>query len=519
MVKRSAEANAPEVQSCELCIIGAGISGLNALFVASQYLRKTDRVVIIDRNFAPGGMWNYVYDYCRLHAPHPGFTVGDIGWQWSKPEEYLATGAEVKAHLVHCLETMKPRVNVRTLFGHSVSSCDEVLTKGGTTVRIKYHANDEPDRPRVIQAKRVVKAIGFDVPLPEPLTLTSRDVVSTTPERFEAGSGFSQRAPVYVIGGGKTGMDTAHTLVTRTPGRPVTLVNGKGTVFVDRAKFFPQGARRWWDGSLLISAFRDIAMRYDGSNDDAAFDYFRRTYAVHLPGSAEQFLFGILSAEERDAIAGGVREIVNDYLSDVVDGADGPEMVLRSGKRIPVEPGSVFINCTGHLVRHMHSYEPYLSQRGAILSINPRSVVHYLTSVSSYFLTHMFFLGKLATTPLYEFDAEGAFAKHRRMCHTAVMTASFMNIMLLLKVLPFRVFNRCGLDLDRLYPLPRRALALIDIKLNGWRYLAHCRKALDRVREIHGIRCGPLVATDREASGAGLAMEPYGFGSNMHSAG
>ena len=95
MTDRFAEAEANEVQSCELCILGAGIAGLNALFVASQYLKKTDRVVVIDRKAGPAGMWNDVYDYCRLHLPHPAFTVGDIAWTWSKPSDYLASGTEV----------------------------------------------------------------------------------------------------------------------------------------------------------------------------------------------------------------------------------------------------------------------------------------------------------------------------------------------------------------------------------------------------------------------------------------
>ena len=142
MSNRSAEAHAQEVQSCDLCIIGAGIAGLNALFVASQYLKKTDRVVIIDRNSGPGGMWNDVYDYCQLHAPHPGFTVGDIEWTLPKPTHYLATGAEVKAHLAHCLDVMRAKVNLEELFGHTVTACDEVSTNRGTVVRIQYHPND-----------------------------------------------------------------------------------------------------------------------------------------------------------------------------------------------------------------------------------------------------------------------------------------------------------------------------------------------------------------------------------------
>jgi ribulose 1,5-bisphosphate synthetase/thiazole synthase len=518
MTERLAAANADEVHSCELCIIGAGIAGLNALFVASQYLGKTDKVVLIDRNSGPGGMWNDVYDYCRLHAPHPSFTVGDIAWAWSKPKEYLATGAQVSAHLVHCLEVMRGKVILEERFAHTVTRCDEVVTKRGAVARIEYQANDGSGGPRVIEAKKVIKAFGFDVPLPDPLALTSQNVISTTPLQLSQNGGFTGTSPVFVVGGGKTGMDTAHTLIEQACGRPITLINGKGTVFVNRAILFPRGARRWWDGRLLVSAFRDMALRYDGTNEDETFDYFRREYAIHLDGSAEQFLFGILSKEERDAIAAGLRGIVNDYLDDVVDGADGPEMVLRSGRRVPVEPGSVFVNCTGHLVRHGHRYEPYLSQQGTILAITPRSIIHYLSSVSAYFLTHMFFLDKLADAPLYEFDAEGAFSKDRRMCHTAVMSVSFMNLITLLQTLPFRVFDRCGLDIDRLFPLPRRLAALIDLKLNGDRYVAHCREALDRVREIHSVRCGPLTATANLPVSAEPELSPYGIGGDLQGA-
>ncbi len=262
-----------------------------------------------------------------------------------------------------------------------------------------------------------------------------------------------------------------------------------------------------------------MAMRYDGTNEDETFDYFRRKYSIHLHGSAEQFLFGILSKEERDVIAGGLTGIVNDYLEDVVDGPEGPEIVLRSGKHMAVAPGSTFVNCTGYLVRHTHPYEPYLSRLGAILTITPRSMVHYLSSVSAYFLTHTFLLGKLADAPLYEFDAEAAFRNNRRMCHTAAMSVSFMNLLVLLQTLPFRVFDRCGLDLDRLYPLYRRAAAIIDLKLNGRRYIAHCRQALDRVHEIYGLHCGPLTAaTDRPVSVA-AEQGAYEIGAELPSAG
>ena len=61
---------------CELCIVGAGLAGLNALAAACDYLRPSDRVVLADRRPCAGGMWNTSYDHVALHQPHPMFTAG-----------------------------------------------------------------------------------------------------------------------------------------------------------------------------------------------------------------------------------------------------------------------------------------------------------------------------------------------------------------------------------------------------------------------------------------------------------
>ncbi|MEM9269646.1 MAG: NAD(P)-binding protein, partial [Pseudomonadota bacterium] len=74
----------------ELCVIGAGIAGLNALFVAQSYLPKGARVALVDRKSAPGGMWTETYDFVRLHKPHPMFTAGNIAWEGSRPRDHLA---------------------------------------------------------------------------------------------------------------------------------------------------------------------------------------------------------------------------------------------------------------------------------------------------------------------------------------------------------------------------------------------------------------------------------------------
>ncbi|HWS94142.1 MAG TPA: NAD(P)-binding protein [Mycobacterium sp.] len=71
-------AQPPPVKTCDVCIVGAGIAGLNALFAASRYLSRDQKVILIDRRARAGGMWVDVYSYVRLHQPHPMFTAGNI---------------------------------------------------------------------------------------------------------------------------------------------------------------------------------------------------------------------------------------------------------------------------------------------------------------------------------------------------------------------------------------------------------------------------------------------------------
>ena len=48
-------------EKCDVCIIGAGISGLNALFCACQYLPKNSKIILLDSKQSYGGMWLHTY--------------------------------------------------------------------------------------------------------------------------------------------------------------------------------------------------------------------------------------------------------------------------------------------------------------------------------------------------------------------------------------------------------------------------------------------------------------------------
>jgi hypothetical protein len=484
----------------DVCIIGAGISGLNALFVASQYLSRDQSVVLVDRRPRAGGMWVDTYEYVRLHQPHPFFTAGNIEWTLGKEREHLATKDEVLDHLRHCLEVIKRRIRVTELFGYEFENAEEV----GGTVRITCSSGE--GRAIEIEADRLIKAYGQGVETNAPLELSSARARSVSPDYFDVRRPEmrASNAPVWIVGGGKTGMDTAHALITEQPGREVNLVAGPGTLFINRDRLFPSGARRWRDGELTSSVFIEMARRFDGTNEADVVGWCRDNYGIWLTPETGNCLFAYLSGAENETIAAGLSEVVMDYLADVVDHDGGAEVVLRSGATMPFEPGSWVVNCTGSLIRGEHPYEPYVSASGKILSIQNRSATIPFPpgGGAAYFLTHLLFLGKLAQVPLYAADVEDL----RRKAPQFVMAAALgplqlYNLSLIAEAVPAwrftKVVSQNGLDFDRWFPLPRRLWASARFMRTHKRDREHHRRSLDTVAERFGFRSGPVVGAGR----------------------
>lgn len=477
-----------------LCIVGAGIAGMNALFAASRYLTPADRVVLIDRNPAPGGMWTETYDYVRLHQPHRMFTAGNIAWQPVRDPGYLATKHEVIDHFAECLRQLRKRITLVEYYGYELVSQDESADEVVLTARAL-----EPAKPTLeVTVQRCIKAFGFRVPKNAALAFSSKAVRSVAPgdDTFDTHLAAHPDAPVFIVGGGKTGMDTAHTLIRHYPQRAITLVVGKGTVFASRDKSFPPGLRRWWGGPTTLEYFLDLCSDYDGTNAGAILEQFKSERAVHLPGTGNQYMFGVLSHAENETIAAGIKELINDYVDDIVDSRDGPEIVFRSGVRRAIPRGAIVINCTGYVMRQDYPYEPFLSAGGRIVSIQPTSGIHFLTTFAAYFLSHLFFLGELGRLPIYEMDYQAMLHKDKVAFPFAAMTQVLHNIIVIMEATPARVMTECGLDFDRWYPLPRRLLGVMKLRRHAPEYRARFRATLDALAAHYDIRCGLLARED-----------------------
>lgn len=488
-------------QSFDLVVIGAGIAGLNALDSASEYLAKGARALLIDQKPKPGGMWTSAYDYVRLHQPHPMFTVGNQRWDWSKPSHYLAGRDEVQSHLSYCLEKTSEKLSLTTQFCATVSACEEVSTSEGHRGRVTLHANEDPENTATVTASQVIEAEGFNVPLAVDFPVTSTSVVSITPNQLRETLAAHPKAPVYIIGGGKTGMDTAIEVLTQSPERTVGMLVGKGTDFFNRNKNLPIGAGRWTTGTPASRIFYDVAMHFNGDNEAKTASYFNAMYATEPGVDNKSFLYGLLSEEELRRIETGVAWRKYDYLKDVTDTPDGPLMTLRSGDTLSIPTGSIIVACTGTLFRDhgLNTPKPCLSTHGTILSITTRDAVHFLSSVGGFFLPHLHYRGVLKDKGFYTIDIEDLFRKDKQAWAAATSAQAYLTQALAVQNLPLMLLDRCGLDLDRWYPFPRRMLALIKMKAGASKDIAHCHLVLDRVRDRFDVQCGPLTPGARDA--------------------
>jgi hypothetical protein len=481
-----------EVLECELCILGAGVAGLNALFAASKHLQSDQKMVMVDRREAPAGMWRDVYSYVRLHQPYPMFTAGNIAWQGQSDRANLANKREVVDHLQHCFNVLAARTQLTPKFGHEYLGHED---NGTGELPVTVHLRRLEDGAEVtVRARRLIKAFGYDIETNEPLQLSSKAVLSLSPDYCNVlGPEVTQAAgDVYVVGGGKTGMDTAHALVRNAPGTSVRLLIGAGTMFSNRDSIAPRGLRRYWGGVPVLSAFLEAAACFNGHNEAQAMALFRRKHCVSLDDNCQRFVFGVLSERENNEIRSGVSEIIRDHLVDIVDGENGPEMLLRSGARRPVKPGSVVLNATGYLKSNRQAYEPYLSKTGNVLSVQPTSAIHFLSSQASYFLTHLFLTDKLAGLPLYEVNLTQLRDVSRDALPAAAMTHMLYNTSVIIKSLPRWALDENGLNTLLVFPKHRRLITIAKFIRFLKRNPDHLAKSMDVVRERFGIRLGPL---------------------------
>ena len=202
-------------QPVSLVIVGAGMSGLNALTVARKYLpAPAHEIVIADERADFGGHWNDAYDFFRLHQPYRNYTSFDEDWALKRPPTYLATRDEVLHHFRDVGRRGKPC----TLFdhryiGHSVVNDDLLDVTFERLLTEEKKGDSDTDKVITIRTKRLINAVPILHGTHDALAVSSTRVESidvrelSTDIARHRNSKIKHETHYVVIGSGKLGMD------------------------------------------------------------------------------------------------------------------------------------------------------------------------------------------------------------------------------------------------------------------------------------------------------------------------
>ncbi|MEM9069981.1 MAG: alpha/beta fold hydrolase [Myxococcota bacterium] len=469
-----AEAVQDPVFEASVVIVGAGYAGVSALHASLHYLEPGERVVVADLRRDWGGNWRDQYDFVRLHQPHPMFTAYDQEWALEAERSHLASRSEVIAHLSDLGERARACAKVETLFGYRyVSHAD---ADGGLDV--VFESAD--CQRRVVRAKRLIKATGFDIRKKEALVLAARGVESIPPAGLSA-SVREGRAHYCVVGSGKTAMDAIAFLAREAPGQRVTLVSGGGIAFLPREDVAPSDARtRYFGGRTVVDVCMDHALQWDGTNHlELLREGVRRGTFVSPVPEPYACLFGLLGQGELDTVQTTISRLIKGRMADVEEQNGGAALRMQDGRRIPLERARgerlVVVGCTENL--HVPTPEPILQNGGRVLA--PQTVL-FFSGPTATALTHAWYRGGLrnivqdlrVTTP------RSMDPQDKPLAFFAGSLAFLSNLQHVIDVLPASFFQRDKSNFQTWFPPHRQLLTAGRLRRHRRTIEARCRALL-----------------------------------------
>ena len=400
------------MEACDLCIIGAGYAGVNALNAASKYLPKGARVLVVAEQSRWGGQWVDQYEFVKLHQAYPLYTAGEREWSISgkKPWSYLASKKEILQHFEEIVEAnvSETELALVTLFQYRYDG--HAIKDGKVHLIVKSLLHD--DLPVTICAAKLIIATGVNIPQKFPIDFpapVSNSVHSLCPAdilsaKWHPIMKYSQDKdkPIWIIGSGKTAMDIIYTLSKQEPSwrSRIRCVAGRGTWFMDRAMVdYPVDA----DGNLLPVYFLEMCAMFDGTNaPDVYRDLAAKGFFHSYVADAQNFVAGIASKEEIDTckatLTPASERVLKCHLMDIEETAEaGLRMKLRSldGQTVdyrPLERGAFIVNCTDNVLEGQLDVQPIVSDDGLVLATqNP--LRH--SGLSAHMQTHAWYLGVL----------------------------------------------------------------------------------------------------------------------------
>jgi hypothetical protein len=215
-------------------VVGAGAMAM--AFLDTLISETEARVVVVDRNHAPGGHWTTAYPFVRLHQPSAFYgvnslslgrgTIDQAGWNEGLYE--LATGGEVCAYYDHVMrQQLLPTGRVSYFPMSEYLGAGRFVTLAGTDYTVNVTR-------RVVDATYMRVLVPAMRPPPYPVATGTTCVPPNDLPRLPA------REHYVIVGAGKTGIDTCLWLLGHgiEPDR-LTWIMPRDSWLLDRAAMQP----------------------------------------------------------------------------------------------------------------------------------------------------------------------------------------------------------------------------------------------------------------------------------------
>jgi hypothetical protein len=215
-------------------VVGAGAMAM--AFLDTLVSETEARVVVVDRNHAPGGHWTTAYPFVRLHQPSAFYgvnslslgrgTIDQAGWNEGLYE--LATGGEICAYYDHVMrQQLLPTGRVSYFPMSEYLGAGRFVTLAGTDYTVNVTR-------RVVDATYMRVLVPAMRPPPYPVATGTTCVPPNDLPRLPA------REHYVIVGAGKTGIDTCLWLLGHgiEPDR-LTWIMPRDSWLLDRAAMQP----------------------------------------------------------------------------------------------------------------------------------------------------------------------------------------------------------------------------------------------------------------------------------------
>jgi hypothetical protein len=347
-------------------VVGAGASGL--AFADTLLAEANVAVTLVDRREAPGGHWQQVYPFVRLHTPSAFYGVNSLALGDDRIDQTgenagfyeRATGDHVREYFASVAERLTRTGRIRLLLRH------EHLGGGPEGERVRDVATGKVQeigvRQKVVDARYLEASIPATHVPPFEVAPSARVVpINDLPEIARPGALYA------VIGSGKTAVDACVWLMDNgvEPDR-IRWIRPRDAWFYDRRHFQPldlvagiiEGLALDAEAGALASSIGDLVERLESTG---------RLVRVDPSWPTAMYRGTMLSSNELDAVRqikdvvrlGHIRRIEADrLLLDRGEAATRPEVVhidcaalgLNNAPGTPIfQPASIVLQQVRHL--------------------------------------------------------------------------------------------------------------------------------------------------------------------------